>query len=235
MTRMKQILLAVLCIFMYNGCDSTSTTASVTTEDIVVGDGAVGLSSGSWKIHYKGMLQDGTVIDERTIAFASGSYFDPIGLFYGVSGMRVGGKRKITIPPELAFGSGGATDDTGKQIVPKNATLVYEVDFLGMPSLEYDDITKGTAGTEAKSGESLTVKYSGTYEDGTSFDSGTFTFTLGSGQTISGFDQGILGMQVGGKRKITVPPHLGYGLSAGYAYKLRFSLLIFEVELVSKK
>jgi FKBP-type peptidyl-prolyl cis-trans isomerase len=61
-------------------------------------------------------------------------------------------------------------------------------------------------------GDSITVKYVGKLEDGTIFDAeNSFEFTLGVGDVIKGWDQGLLWMKVGGKRELTVPPHLGYG------------------------
>ena len=98
------------------------------------------------------------------------------------------------------------------------------------------DITVGT-GAEAVSGKKITVNYSGTFTDGTKFDSsydrGTpFTFTLGAGEVIQGWDQGFAGMKVGGKRKLTVPPSLGYGPN-DYQSIPGNSTLIFEVELLN--
>src|SRR3989344_3255800 len=84
-----------------------------------------------------------------------------------------------------------------------------------MRKLVIEDITKGW-GEEAKNGDMLAMHYTGTLDDGTKFDSsydhGTaFSFTLGKGEVIQGWDMGILGMKVGGKRKLTIPPELGYG------------------------
>lgn len=91
-------------------------------------------------------------------------------------------------------------------------------------------------GAEATAGKKITVNYSGTLTNGTKFDSsydrGTpFSFTLGAGEVIQGWDQGIVGMKVGGKRKLTIPPSLGYG-SADYGPIPGNSTLIFEVELL---
>jgi FKBP-type peptidyl-prolyl cis-trans isomerase len=234
---MKQILLAVLCIFMYNGCDS-SEPGTVVSQDLVVGDGELGVVGTTWKINYKGLLEDGTVFASNagspSISFVFDSQSVVIGLLQGMQGMRIGGKRKITIPPDLAYGSKGLTDANGNRIVPKNATVIYEVELVGLPKLFIEDLTQGAAGTETKNGESLTVKYVGTFENGNIFDQGTFTFTLGAGSVIQGFDQGLLGMKVGGKRKLIVPPHLGYGSSGSGSIPPNTNI-VFEVELVSKK
>ena len=94
-------------------------------------------------------------------------------------------------------------------------------------------------GTEAVSGKSVTVHYTGTLKDGTKFDSSVdrkepFTFSLGAGQVIKGWEQGIQGMKVGGKRKLTIPPELAYGANAVGAIPAN-SVLIFDVELLEVK
>lgn len=101
-----------------------------------------------------------------------------------------------------------------------------------------EDIKVGT-GQEAKTGDTVTVNYAGTLTNGTKFDSsydrGTpFTFQLGAGQVIEGWDKGIIGMKVGGKRKLTIPPELGYGATA-YGPIPANATLIFEVELLGVK
>jgi peptidylprolyl isomerase len=101
--------------------------------------------------------------------------------------------------------------------------------------LEILDEVVGT-GTEAVNGKSVTVNYSGTLTNGTKFDSSydrnePFTFNLGAGEVIAGWDQGVAGMKVGGKRKLTVPPSLGYG-SVDLGTIPPNSTLIFEVELL---
>lgn len=103
------------------------------------------------------------------------------------------------------------------------------------PKVEIVDSVVGS-GTEAVNGKSITVHYTGTLKDGTKFDSSVdrkepFTFGLGSGQVIKGWEQGIVGMKVGGKRKLTIPPELGYGANAVGAIPAN-STLIFDVELI---
>jgi FKBP-type peptidyl-prolyl cis-trans isomerase FkpA len=103
-------------------------------------------------------------------------------------------------------------------------------------SLKIEDLKVGT-GAEAKSGKHVTVHYVGTLTDGKKFDSSRdrgegFDFTLGAGQVIQGWDQGVAGMKVGGLRKLTVPPEMGYG-ARGYPPVIPpNSTLIFEVELL---
>ena len=97
------------------------------------------------------------------------------------------------------------------------------------------------SGEEAKTGETLTVHYVGTLVDGKKFDSSydrgePFSFTLGAGQVIRGWDEGMLGMKVGGKRKLVIPPDFGYGArDVGNGLIPANSTLVFEVELLGKK
>ena len=105
--------------------------------------------------------------------------------------------------------------------------------------LKIEDIKIGE-GNEAQNGKTLSVHYTGTLENGTKFDSSLdrgapFSFVLGAGQVIKGWDQGFLGMRIGGKRKLTIPPYLGYG-AAGAGGKIPpNATLIFEVELLGVK
>lgn len=101
--------------------------------------------------------------------------------------------------------------------------------------LQYEDAVEGTGAT-AEAGQSVTVHYVGQFEDGTQFDSsrdrGTpFTFNLGAGQVIKGWDEGVAGMKVGGTRNLVIPSDLGYG-DRDYAGIPGGSTLYFEVELL---
>ncbi|MFY0581889.1 FKBP-type peptidyl-prolyl cis-trans isomerase [Cystobacter fuscus] len=103
-------------------------------------------------------------------------------------------------------------------------------------SLQVEDTKVGT-GTEAVAGKTVTVHYVGTLTNGSKFDSSRdrkegFTFRLGAGQVIKGWDQGVAGMKVGGVRKLTIPPEMGYG-ARGYPPVIPpNSTLLFEVELL---
>ncbi len=104
--------------------------------------------------------------------------------------------------------------------------------------LQIEDLTVGT-GTEAKAGDTISVNYVGALADGTVFDAsakhgGPATFQIGVGQLIKGWDIGIPGMKVGGKRKLIVPPSLGYGSqNVGNGLIPPNSTLVFEVELLA--
>ena len=102
--------------------------------------------------------------------------------------------------------------------------------------MEQVDLQVGT-GEEAVPGKSVSVHYTGRLTDGTKFDSsldrGTpFGFTLGAGQVIKGWDQGVAGMKVGGKRKLTIEPELAYGKRGFGSVIPPDSTLVFEVELI---
>jgi FKBP-type peptidyl-prolyl cis-trans isomerase FkpA len=103
--------------------------------------------------------------------------------------------------------------------------------------LEYVDLTVGT-GREAGLGDTATVQYTGWLQDGTKFDSSydhgkPFSFRIGAGQVIKGWDEGVTGMKVGGKRKLTIPPHLGYGARGAGGLIPPNAKLTFEVELLT--
>ena len=97
-------------------------------------------------------------------------------------------------------------------------------------------LTPGQAGLEAQNGDRLTVHYTGTLEDGTEFDSsrgGTpFTLTLGQGSVIQGWEQGLVGVRVGERLKLTIPPELGYGSNAVSSIPPN-STLIFDIEVLA--
>lgn len=101
--------------------------------------------------------------------------------------------------------------------------------------LKIEDVVVGT-GEEAKAGDTVAVHYTGTLADGTKFDSSRdrgqpIVFRLGVGQVIPGWDQGLEGMKVGGRRKLTIPPNLAYG-SQDYGPIPGNSTLHFDVELM---
>ncbi len=105
-----------------------------------------------------------------------------------------------------------------------------------MGDLVMEDLQLGT-GAEAVAGRTVEVDYTGWLLDGKQFDSskgrGPFTFALGGGQVIKGWDQGVVGMKVGGKRKLTIPPELGYGMRGFPGVIPAQATLVFEVELLS--
>src|SRR6516225_7469884 len=105
--------------------------------------------------------------------------------------------------------------------------------------LKYEDLKVGT-GDEAKAGDTVEVHYTGWLKDGKKFDSSLdrgkpFSCKLGAGMVIKGWDQGVAGMTVGGKRKLTIPPELGYGARGAGNVIPPNAELVFEVELLKIK
>jgi FKBP-type peptidyl-prolyl cis-trans isomerase len=116
-------------------------------------------------------------------------------------------------------------------LITKEETMTAE--------LQIETIREGT-GAEARSGNTVTVHYVGTLTDGKKFDSSRdrgkgFSFKLGAGQVIKGWDQGVAGMKVGTVRKLTIPPHLAYGERGFPGAIPPNSTLVFEVELLDVK
>lgn len=102
--------------------------------------------------------------------------------------------------------------------------------------LSYTDMVEGT-GAAPTSGKNVTVHYTGMLEDGTKFDSSVdrgqpFVFRIGAGEVIPGWDEGVISMKVGGKRRLVIPPHLGYGTAGAGGVIPPNATLIFEVELL---
>ncbi|MFA9215477.1 MAG: FKBP-type peptidyl-prolyl cis-trans isomerase [Sphingomonadaceae bacterium] len=191
----------------------------------------------------------------------------------GILGMKVGGKRTLVLPASLGYGAYtraalAAVGSNTYAAIPANAPLVYDIELISVTTatlpivvappttLVIQDTTVGT-GTEATAGKTLTVKYTGYLYNGALsdfrggvFDSSvvkgtTFDFVLGAGKVITGWDQGLVGMKVGGKRTLTIPASLAYGSQAttaqaaynGYVFVgiPANSTLIFDVELTAVK
>lgn len=136
-----------------------------------------------------------------------------------------------------------STDDSSTSTASTSADIASVFDKTETPmttpqnDLKIEDERVGD-GAEAKAGDSISVNYLGTLLDGTKFDSsydrGTpFTFTLGAGGVIKGWDQGLVGMKVGGKRKLTIPAELAYGAQSPSPKIPANSTLVFEIELLS--
>ena len=230
-----------------------STANGLQIDDQVTGSGPEARAGQSVTVHYTGWLHDPAAPQGRGRKFDSskdrgepfefdlGSGNVIAGWDEGVQGMKVGGTRVLTIPPELGYGARGAGG-----VIPPNATLVFEVDLLPTPerpSLQITDVVVG-AGATAEAGHSVTVHYTGWLHDasapqgrGRKFDSSKdrndpFQFDLGAGMVIRGWDEGVQGMQVGGTRVLVIPAHLGYGPRGAGGVIPPNATLVFEVELL---
>ena len=110
----------------------TTTPSGLMIEELVVGDGAVAAAGQKVKVHYTGWLTNGTKFDSSKdrndpFVFPLGAGNVIKGWDEGVQGMKIGGKRKLTIPPALGYGARGAGG-----VIPPDATLVFEVELLGV-------------------------------------------------------------------------------------------------------
>ena len=234
--------------------DLTETDSGLQYFDIVEGEGDMPAPGQDVVVNYAAWLQsDGTYIASSDsvggpLTFTLGS---EMGVFpgwdEGVSTMRPGGKRYLVIPPALALGEEGG----GR--VPPNSTLIMEVELLEVKplvlptevpeedftetesGLRYFDIVEGD-GAEATTGSTVTVNYTGWLTDNVKFDSSVDSgqptpFTLGVGQVIPGWDEGVAGMKVGGIRQLVIPAELAYG-ETGSGMIPPGATLVFEVELL---
>lgn len=119
---------------------------------------------------------------------------------------------------------------------PDDTIELSEEPIMNEGELIIEDIEEGTGEEVVESGDDIVIHYRGTLTDGTVFDSSydrgePFQTTIGVGQVIQGWDEGVIGMKAGGKRKLTIPPHMAYG-QQGQGSIPPNSTLIFEVELV---
>jgi FKBP-type peptidyl-prolyl cis-trans isomerase len=142
-----------------------------------------------------------------------------------------------TLQPQSATATTTTTQDATAPVINSDQTATTPMP-TNATQLQVTDETVGTGAT-AEPGDSVTVNYVGSLTNGTVFDasanhgSSGFTFTLGAGQVIQGWDQGIVGMKVGGKRELVIPPALGYGGNAVGNIIPPNSTLVFQVELLS--
>ncbi|HVT13087.1 MAG TPA: FKBP-type peptidyl-prolyl cis-trans isomerase [Fimbriimonadaceae bacterium] len=131
----------------------------------------------------------------------------------GIPGMKVGGERKLKIPPSLAYGA------NGRDKIPPNATLDFDIKLLGLVKAGEErviDIVDKKVGTgpAVKVGDKVKIQYVVKLLNGKVIDdshnTGAYAFTVGTGQTLSCIDKGVQGMKVGGVREITAPPVTAY-------------------------
>ncbi len=236
---------------------STRTATGLYYRDLGEGAGTPVANGQRVAVRFTGWLANGTQFGSNVGADAlefnlGGGQLIP-GLEQGIVGMRVGGRRQLVIPPALAYGA------AGQGTIPGNAILVVNVELVApvaietatfAPTLGVDltkstktangvyvrDITVGT-GTAVTTGSVVGLRYTGRLSTGAQFDTNLdatapLQFTIGLQQVIPGFEQGVVGMQLGGKRQIIIPPALAYG-SQGNGPIPGNAILVFDVELVS--
>lgn len=257
---------------------SDDAPAELVIEDIVVGDGAEAVPGSTVEVQYVGQLTDGEQFDAswdngQPFSFQLDAGMVIPGWDEGVAGMKVGGRRALIIPSDLAYGPEGRPP-----AIPPAATLVFVVDLLGVTEgppdttaaavpagadvlsvsddvaakpvvelagidtapvdLVVEDIVVG-AGAEVGDASTVEIGYVGLLTDGTEFDSSwdggsSFSFAVGGGRVIPGFDEGVRGMKVGGRRVLTIPAAEAYGAAGTPDGTVPpDATLIFVVDLLS--
>ncbi len=234
--------------------EEITTDSGLMYVDEVIGSGDAPKAGDKVIVHYTGTLEDGTKFDssldrDKPFEFTIGMGHVIKGWDEGVMTMKVGGKRKLTIPSNLGYGERGAG-----AVIPPNATLIFDVELLEIKAAFVDTdfslpgkeettksglrmiIHKEGSGDVAKAGQTVVVHYTGLLETGKKFDSShdrgqPFSFKLGQGRVIKGWEEALALMKPGEKRTLIIPPELGYGERQAGPIPPN-SILIFEVELV---
>lgn len=175
-----------------------------------------------------GLLPPGSTATIGDVSDENGLYKMPVGLPDG-SSIDI----YLSKDGQFFFPEGMNIDEITQQIAAQDAA---NNQTPSMGELKTDILAEGTGDTLVQPGDNLTVDYTGTLEDGTEFDSSIgktpFTFTIGQGQVIQGWDQGLIGMKVGEERKLVIPGDMAYGPS-GSGIIPPNATLIFTVKLIS--
>uniref|UniRef100_A0A8C2WVV9 peptidylprolyl isomerase n=1 Tax=Cyclopterus lumpus TaxID=8103 RepID=A0A8C2WVV9_CYCLU len=194
------------------------------------------------RYHYNGTLLDGTLFDSshtrmRTYDTYVGIGWLIAGMDQGLLGMCVGERRIITMPPSLGYGENGDGSD-----IPGQASLVFDVVLLDLHNTKdgitvTNQIIPESCTRKSVAGDFVRYHYNGSLLDGTFFDSSysrnrTYDTYVGRGYVIAGMDEGLIGVCVGERRTVTIPPHLGYG-EEGTGSKIPGSaVLVFDVHII---
>jgi len=224
-----------------------------TVTDVKVGEGTEAKLGDVVTINYVGKFLDGQILDSTKMTPPYAFVLGTRELLQGYSripfaafdkalvGMKVGGTRTILLPPELAFGDLQVGD------IPPNTKLTFEVELFDVrpkgseAKLKIEDLKEGT-GDAAKDGDVVEAHYRGTFLNGRQFDSsygrqtetGTqdvpITVTLGARGIIEGFQKGLTGIKVGGKRRVTIPYEMAYGKNGRPPAIPPYSTLVFELD-----
>ncbi len=232
--------------------NTTTSAEGLVVEDVVAGEGDEAAAGSAVAVHYTGWLYDETQPDNKGAEFDSSLKrnrpFEFVlgqgrvikGWDQGVAGMKIGGKRRLVIPSELGYGERGSGS-----VIPPNATLMFDIELLAADSITIVEQKIGS-GDEAAPGSRVSVDYTGWLYDedglankGKKFDSSIdrgnkFSFAIGKGQVITGWEVGVQGMKVGGKRTLIIPASMAYG-ARGKGSIPPDAILVFDIELFEVK
>lgn len=152
---------------------------------------------------------------------------------------QVGSKQNTAIAAELTQTPPASTTVTENNILIASNTMSDANAVTTSSGLKYVELKEGTGATP-KPGQTVEVHYVGTLEDGTQFDSSRdrgqpFSFKIGIGQVIKGWDEGVSTIKVGGRRQLIIPPELGYGARGAGGVIPPNATLLFDVELLGVK
>ena len=217
--------------------------------EVQVGHGKPAQAGDVITVLYKGTLTDGKVFDENQsagkvpFAFVLGQAQVIRGWDLGMNGIKEGGKRHLVIPPVMGYG------DKEVGPIPKNSTLEFDVEALridhaGDKANDEIKVLQEGHGAAVKPGDTAQVLYKGSFINGTKFDASEdhpdkdgkvqpISVPIGQKKVIPGFEQAVMGMKVGEKRRVVIPYSLGYGVRGAGGVIPPYSTLVFELELVS--
>jgi peptidylprolyl isomerase len=232
--------------------DTVTTESGLKYVDFVKGTGEKVKAGDRASVHYTGWLLDGTKFDsskdrDQPFVVEVGAGRVIKGWDEGLQGIAVGGARMLIIPAELGYGSRAMGP------IPANSNLIFEVEVLeikqppAMPKYKESDVKKTSSGLGyvilkegtgpmAQKGQTVQVHYTGWLTNGKMFDSSVergipFSFVLGAGRVIAGWDEGVALMKEGEKRLLIIPPEMAYGGRDRPGIPAN-STLIFEVDLL---
>lgn len=237
----------------FDPADVTTTASGLQYVILEAGDGPLPQATDTVRVHYTGWLKNGDQFDSslernQPIGFILGAGRVIPGWDEGIALLPVGTRALLIIPPDLAYGP------EGRGPIPANAALYFEVEvvsaepapepatvaesdyILTESGLKYVDLQVGD-GAEATVGAIVSAHYTGWLDDGSKFDSSydrgqPFQLQLGEGLIIPGWEEGLLGMRVGGVRQLIIPPELGYGAEGQPPVIPPNATLIFEVTML---
>lgn len=216
-------------------------------KDRVVGKGEPVKAGDRVYITYNGTLANGRMFDSNDSKDTAPYSFEALakpaqvikGMELGVVGMKIGGKRLVSIPAAMGYGKNGSEG------IPPNADLYFEITLLdvlkkGEENIYDQEDPKIGTGPAVKKGDTIVVHYVGTFVNGKAFDKtqapnrGPVEFKVGVGRALRGVDVGVVGMKVGGIRRLRIPPNLAYGVSDTGIIP-PYSILKYEITLVKIK